>query len=215
MATTPSLYPVYWNVNGWDGYVPEGSPELPVHITRFGFLAPNLTQTGGGCTTLGCQGCNHSHDCEPYPCPQKYWRACWQGDFPVIHDDGTRINGGVPQAANLSAHLALLRRTLPLGMRANYTGVAAIDFEDWTPIWDNDGSHDSWHSSAYRDLSIALVKKAHPGYTNAEATAAAQNEFEAAALRFFLETLKVCQEVRPNATWGAQPNPMLKKAFVF
>ena len=67
----------------------------------------------------------------------------------------------------------------------------------------NDGSHDSWHSAAYRELSISLVKKAHPTYTDAEATAAAQKEFEAAALNFFLETLKVCQEVRPNARWGA------------
>ena len=33
-------------------------------------------------------------------------------------------HGGVPQAANLTAHLELLRRTLPLGMLANYTGVA-------------------------------------------------------------------------------------------
>jgi hypothetical protein len=67
----------------------------------------------------------------------------------------------------------------------------------------NDGSHDSWHSAAYRELSISLVKKAHPTYTDAEATAAARKEFEAAALNFFLETLKVCQEVRPNARWGA------------
>ena len=67
----------------------------------------------------------------------------------------------------------------------------------------NDKSHDSWHSAAYRDLSISLVKKAHPDYTDAEATAVAQKEFETAALHFFLETLKVCQEVRPNARWGA------------
>ena len=68
---------------------------------------------------------------------------------------------------------------------------------------DNDNRHDSWHSAAYRELSISLVKKAHPGYTDAEATAAAQTGFETAALNFFLETLKVCQEVRPNARWGA------------
>ena len=44
---------------------------------------------------------------------------------------------------------------------------------------------------------------AHPDYTDAQATAVAQKEFETAALNFFLETLKVCQEVRPNARWGA------------
>lgn len=66
----------------------------------------------------------------------------------------------------------------------------------------NDVSRDSWHSSAYRDLSMSLVKQAHPNYTDAEVATAAQKEFESAALNFFLETLKVCQEVRPNASWG-------------
>jgi hypothetical protein len=72
------LYPVYWNVNGWSGYTPEGSAALPVAISKFGFMPENQTTTGGGCTMAGCQGCNHSLDCEPYPCPQKYWRGCWQ-----------------------------------------------------------------------------------------------------------------------------------------
>jgi hypothetical protein len=56
--------------------------------------------------------------------------------FPLIQKAPLpNLNGGVPQAANLSAHLDLLRNTLPSGIPANYTGVAAIDFENWTPIW--------------------------------------------------------------------------------
>jgi hypothetical protein len=32
-----SVYPVYWNVNGWAGNVPEGSPQLPVRLSEYGF----------------------------------------------------------------------------------------------------------------------------------------------------------------------------------
>eukprot|EP01050_Picozoa_sp_SAG11_P030482 SAG11_NODE_9044_length_949_cov_2.524706_1_plen_152_part_00 len=118
--TSLPLYPVYWNVNAWSGYVPEGSPQLPVHLTKFGFMAPNLTATGGGCSLAGCQGCNHTLDCTPYPCPKKYWRGCWQGDMPAIHPDGSLTNGGVPQAADLQQHLAVLRE----GMLASWAPFA-------------------------------------------------------------------------------------------
>ena len=132
-----SLYPVYWNVNGWAGYVPEGSPQLPVRLSAFGFQAANLTATGGGCTMAGCSGCNHSLDCEPYPCPKKYWRGCWQGDMPQIHPDGTLVNGGVPQAGNLSRHLQLLREGVPRWLPdPDWAGNAVLDFEAWDPIWE-------------------------------------------------------------------------------
>ena len=56
--------------------------------------------------------------------------------FPLIQKAPLpNLNGGVPQAANLTTHLAQLRKSLPSGIPANYTGVAAIDFENWTPIW--------------------------------------------------------------------------------
>ena len=45
------------------------------------------------------------------------------------------------------------------------------------------------------------MKEAHPSWAAAEVAAAAQQEFEAAALEFFIETLRVCKEVRPNAKW--------------
>ena len=117
-------------------------------------------------------------------------------------------------------------------MRVDFTGIAAIDFgdfppsffshfprfslifllffpENWTPLWDNDGGHGAWHSNAYQQLSIELVKKAHPSLTDAAAAAQAKGEFEAAATKFFIETVKVCKEVRPNALWGFYgfPNP--------
>ena len=45
------------------------------------------------------------------------------------------VNGGVPQAANLSAHLAELRRTVPLFIPdPEWDGMAVFDFEKWTSI---------------------------------------------------------------------------------
>ena len=107
----------------------------------------------------------------------------------------------MPQA-NLSAHLDEVRRTLPLGIPDNFTGIISIDFENWSPIWSEDTSRDSWHSAAYQNLSITLVQKAQPGLSLAQATAVAQKQFESAALAFFVETIKLCRAVRPKARWG-------------
>lgn len=87
----PQLYPVYWNVGA------EGGPHSqPVDVTAYGLLPLNWTQTGGGCVLAGC----------------KPWS---QGAFPTINPTtGATFNGGVPQAGNLSLHLARIREQLPL-----------------------------------------------------------------------------------------------------
>ena len=126
---------------------------------------------------------------------------CIRGRWQLITKTGT-INGGVPEAANLTAHLEEVRRTLPLGVPENYTGLASIDFEDWAPIWSEDTSHDAWHSQAYQNLSISLVQQAQPSLSLAQATVIAQQQFEKAALAWFVETVKLCRSLRPKARWG-------------
>jgi hypothetical protein len=202
-----SHYPVYWNVNGWSGYVPEGSPRLPVVLSRYGFRAPNQTETGGGCTVAGCGRCNHSLDCEPYPCPRKYWRSCWQGDMPQIHADGAEmklLNGGVPQAGNLTRHLALLRLGIPHWIPdKDWSGNAVLDFEAWDPLWhENTASTCGYHGACYQQLSIKLVKDAHPSWNATLVVPEARRQFEAAALDWMVQTLETCREVRPKARWG-------------
>ena len=112
------------------------------------------------------------------------------------------LNGGVPQAANITAHLDEVRRTIPLAVHGNFTGMVAIDFEPWSPIWSEDVSHDGWHSAAYQNLSIALVRQAQPHLPLTQAIAVARTQFEAAALAFFVETIKLCRSVRPRARWS-------------
>eukprot|EP01052_Picozoa_sp_SAG31_P028821 SAG31_NODE_2814_length_5047_cov_3.149555_5_plen_493_part_00 len=199
-----SLYPVFWNVNAWSGDVREGSKALPVRISRFGFISPNRTTTGGGCTLAGCVGCNHSFDCEPFPCPKKYWRGCWQGDMPQIHEDGTLINGGVPQAANLSRHLDRLRQGMPKWIPdPHWSGNAMLDFEAWDPVYtQNSASTCGYHGACYQDLSIKLVKEAHPDWPRKKVEQEAESQFNKAALEFFVQTLLTCRSLRPKAKWG-------------
>jgi hyaluronoglucosaminidase len=161
------------------------------------------------------------HDTKPtkawnctQPLPPNHTRGpCIITLWPLIAGAGAtgsaNVNGGVPQAANLSAHLASLARTLHLGVRDDYTGIAAIDFENWTPLWDNDGGHGAWHSAAYPRLSIALVKQKHPSLPAAAALAKAKDEFEQAATEFFVATIRLCKKIRPRARWGFYgfPNP--------
>jgi len=46
------------------------------------------------------------------------------------------------------------------------------------------------------------MRKAHPAWTEAKVLAAAIVAFESAAMPFFVETLNVARELRPNASWG-------------
>jgi hypothetical protein len=60
--------------------------------------------------------------------PNQTRGACILSLWPLIAGAGSPsdINGGVPQAANLSAHLEMLRRTLPQGLRSDFRGIAAM-----------------------------------------------------------------------------------------
>ena len=118
----------------------------------------------------------------------------------------------MPQNASLQAHLDEIRRTMPIGVAENYTGIVAIDFEDFAPIWSEDTSKDGWHSAAYQNLSIALVLQQEPNLPLAEAKVKAKKAFESAALEFFVETIKLCRTLRPNARWGYYGFP---QAFTF
>lgn len=177
-------YPVQWNSNSID----------PAELASAGILPMKAHIINWYCSG-------------PPPRAGNYIRGKW----PLIiktktadrkASDEQILNGGVPQAANLTAHLEEVRRTVPLGVPANFTGMVAIDFEPWSPIWSEDVSHDGWHSAAYQNLSIALVQQARPHLSLAQAAEVARTQFEAAALAFFVETIKLCRSVRPKARWS-------------
>ena len=189
-------YPVLWDDNSI-----ETAALLAVGIQPNGHqaMAPNTIQDWP------------AQDAPADYCVAPFGGYCLRGQWPIVDAKGVR-NGGVPQNASLSAHLAEIRRTMPFGVAENFTGIVAIDFESWAPIWSEDTSKDGWHSAVYQNLSISLVLQKEPKLPLAEARAKAQKAFESAALEFFVETIKLCRELRPNAQWGYYGFP---QAFTF
>ena len=173
---TPSPYQVFWNQYG---------PVFgALDVSRWDITAGNLTQTGVDCDQPNCT-------------------AWTQGLWPTIGDNGEVFNGGVPQAANLTAHLENIRATMGGWLPdPEWAGNAVFDFEDWTPVWAQNNNPSWWHGVRYQNLSIALVGAAHPTWNSSQILAAAQEEFEAAAVAFFVQTLQLCRALRPHAAWG-------------
>ena len=197
VAGASTCYPFYWNV---------GDSFLHEDVSMYGIMPGSDTQTGNGCSTPGC----------------KSWT---QGVWPTINSKGEKVNGGVPQAANLTLHLETIRQTLPnwipgkctVGILShtrcnafmpcvfadpNWDGNAVFDFEAWTPIWAQNIGSGSWHSNVYQKASIELVKAAHPTWNDVKVYAEAGKEFQAAALNFMVETLKLVKSMRPNVKTG-------------
>ena len=85
VAGASTCYPFYWNV---------GDSFLHEDVSMYDIMPGSDTQTGNGCSTPGC----------------KSWT---QGVWPTINSKGEKVNGGVPQAANLTLHLETIRQTLP------------------------------------------------------------------------------------------------------
>jgi hypothetical protein len=106
--------------------------------------------------------------------------------FPVIEGSGPPwcsnstqcINGGVPQAANISLQLQLIDQRIDSWIPdAEWAGHFAIDFELWTPVWDENSGSSPWHSKRYQEYSIALVAAAAPWLNQSATLAKAKLEF--------------------------------------
>ena len=207
-ARPSSGFPVFWHVgsgyNTVNGTVP--APGWPRSLAAGwqcdhpGAFWPsvNVTEHFGveNCTRVQCgPACTNPPLCQD-----------WQmGLFPSLKA-GVPVNGGVPQAANLSAHLAELRATVVHFVPdPDWDGLAVFDFEEWTNIWElmvDGGTPGGWHSIAYQNYSIELERRAHPRWSEGALVAAAKANFETAATEFLVETLRTCSALRPKAKWG-------------
>ena len=175
-AAFGSGFPQYWNVN--EAHDPD------VDVTLYGFRPRNFTQVGDGCSQPASMNC-----------------SSWlQGLWPEIKSSGEKINGGVPQAGNLSLHLEAIEKTLPGWIPdPEWAGNAVLDFESWTTVWEQNIGEGDWHSKRYQNESLRLA--------NGNETAA-KTQFEDSATRWFVETLVLCRKLRPNAKWGFYGLPL-------
>lgn len=69
-------------------------------------------------------------------------------------------------------------------------------------MYDSNDGTGNWHSGLYQEYSKQLVRAEHPEYNNSQVEAAARQEFETAAIAFFVETLETVKSLRPKAKWG-------------
>ena len=182
-AAAAARFPLFWNVAEQE--------EPRVDVTEYGFEPRNATQVGNGCA--GDPPPHSNAGCVPWT----------QGLFPTIGDDGRWLHGGVPQNADLDAHLAELRTTLPSWIPdADWSGNAVLDFEAWTTVWELNDGRGNWHGERYRNASRVLVAAAHPDWNATAVEAEAKRAFEGAATRWFVSTLQACRALRPRARWG-------------
>ncbi|KAM6929212.1 hyaluronidase-3 [Lycodopsis pacificus] len=120
------------------------------------------------------------------------------GKYPYLSRDGGKVNGGIPQLSDLSAHLSLAMTQMSGLLRPNFTGVAVIDWEEWWPLWErNFGT-----KMEYRRQSKLLVREERPELSERATTTLARQRFEESARRFMGETLEAAVRVHPKGFWG-------------
>lgn len=121
------------------------------------------------------------------------------GLYPYYKDDGTPVNGGLPQLASLTEHLA----SIPNGLKKYISeptakGLAVFDWEEWRPLWIR-----NWQAKdIYREQSKKRTQEKNPGWTTEEVAKVAQQEFEFSARKFMLDTLRTAKSLRPDQLWG-------------
>ena len=69
-------------------------------------------------------------------------------------------------------------------------------------MWENNAHPTNYHGIRYSELSIKLVKEAHPDWPAAKVNATAKETFQKAAVNFIVKTLELCSRMRPKTIWG-------------
>ena len=113
------------------------------------------------------------------------------GLFPCIAcNRSADQHGRIPQAANLSAHLAKAQRDVEARVPRGFGGYVVLDYESWRSNW-------GWTNPSYRNASAAHALALDPTLRGAALTAAARRQYEAAATAFLRATLRTIRRARP------------------
>ena len=125
----------------------------------------------------------------PHPC----------GLLPSMGTDGSVVNGGIPQRANLTLHLETLRSTFDRASSAHHSAAVPLndsrlidlDFESWTPLW-------NYTSDLYKNASKDLVRQENPSWPEERVTLEASRQWETAAMTLLLQTIRFVRQIRPH-----------------
>eukprot|EP01051_Picozoa_sp_SAG22_P001586 SAG22_NODE_63_length_23302_cov_17.506551_18_plen_813_part_00 len=118
------------------------------------------------------------------------------GLWPYIDADGKPHHGGIPQAANISAHTAKVAADMQHFLPVGFDGYFVIDMEQWYP-WAL-----AHQKPEYKNASEHFVRKRHPTWSAQKVTQTAASEWQAAAVAWWTVTLQVATRVRPRAKIG-------------
>ncbi|XP_075131966.1 hyaluronidase PH-20-like [Leptodactylus fuscus] len=122
------------------------------------------------------------------------------GFYPYIdYATGISYNGGIPQISNMEQHLRKAREDIIYYIPSvTQKGLAIIDWEDWRPTWIR-----NWASKGvYRKHSIDFAQQNDLTLDQRGAESVAKAQFESAAKRLMLNTLRLGKQLRPNYLWG-------------
>lgn len=132
--------------------------------------------------------------------------ACWESPPPCSWNPWDKIdpvsNGGVPQVANLTSHVAAVVADLTAAVPdPAFSGLLIIDWEAWRPL----ASELDDDLSMYIEYSARLVKS-DPNWPNsssaAQLAAEAGRRFNSGARDIFSATVATIRKLRPAARIG-------------
>ncbi|MFM9958830.1 MAG: hypothetical protein ACKVZJ_12210 [Phycisphaerales bacterium] len=131
----------------------------------------------------------------PNPVPVAFLYEQDAGRFPRFYA-GKEEHGGIPQRANIAAHLDELSRDIQRDIPdPNFNGWAVIDYESWDPVWE-------LTKPEYREASKQHTRRTAGPRAAEDIERLAKASYESAAKRFMLETIRHCKKLRPRAKWG-------------
>ncbi|KAI6219248.1 Hyaluronidase [Aphelenchoides besseyi] len=130
---------------------------------------------------------------------------CEKGPNDVKNECQVKVNGGVPQAVNMSAHLIKVREDVVRAIPdPDYANLAIIDYEAWRPLFDLNWSN----RRVYRRYSMQLIRERYPDLPNDSAEYLSRYLFDYHAKNFLIETIRAARETRPKAKWAFWDYPL-------
>ena len=201
ISDTDTAFSVIWN-----GPSQKCNPSLP--LSEYGVLANDNQNFFGSVITL-------LYDTGAFPKLNATYNAtpCWTGEKPCSWnpwgDITPLINGGVPQAANLTLQAEAIQDVVTGAVPdQNSSTILILDFETWRPLMleDDDGQ------SCYKEYSrrLVLADPAWAGKSASAIIAEAERRFNAGARALFTATVEAIRRVRPSVKIGFYSQGILK-----
>ncbi|XP_075430292.1 hyaluronidase-1 isoform X2 [Ascaphus truei] len=121
------------------------------------------------------------------------------GEYPYYAQDGSPVNGGLPQNASIEEHLTKARTDIEAAiLDPAFKGVAVVDWENWRPLWSR-----NWNQmKVYVRHSLELVSQQQPYWPRKKVRKVAKRQFEGAARDLMRSTLELGSRLRPGGLWG-------------